>query len=121
MDSSQAAALYSDLLAAISTVLHKHGLDKQKSAIKYSAEGKVTFTLEAATPVARENSLVRWAEYHGIKVTAISAKFTVGDRMLKLVDFNHRAPKMPWIAEDISTGKRYKLSNETVKSRFPAA
>jgi hypothetical protein len=121
MDKAQAAALHNDLLAAISTVLAKHGLDKSKSAIKYTADGEVTFTLNAATPTAKENNLERWAEYMGIPAAKISAKFSVGDKMLKLVDFNHRAPKMPWVAEDILTGKRYKLSKETVKARFIGA
>jgi hypothetical protein len=118
MDKTQAAALHNDLLAAISTVLAKHGMDKSKSAIKYTADGEVTFTLNAATPTAKENNLERWAEYMGIPAAKITSKFSVGDKMLKLVDFNHRAPKMPWVAEDILTGKRYKLSKEAVKARF---
>ena len=121
MDKAQAAALHSDLLAAISTVLHKHGMDKNKSAIKYTADGEVTFTLNAATPTAKENNLERWAEYMGIPKASIGSKVWVNDKLLKLVDFNSRAPKMPWIAEDIASGKRYKLSTDAVKARFVGA
>lgn len=118
MDKAQAAALHNDLLAAISTVLAKHGMDKQKSNIKYTTDGEVTFTLEAATPTAKENNLERWAEYMGIPTSAVRTKVWSNDKLLKLVDFNRRAPKMPWIAEDVATGKRYKLSTDAVKARF---
>jgi hypothetical protein len=118
MDKTQAAALHSDLLAAISTVLAKHGMDKQKSAIKYTADGEVTFTLNAATPTAKENNLERWAEYMGIPKASIRSKVWVNEKLLKLVDFNNRAPKNPWIAEDVTSGKRYKLTTDMVKARF---
>ena len=118
MDKTQAAALHNDLLAAISTVLAKHGLDKNKSTINFTADGDITFTLKAATPTARENNLERWADYMGIPKASIRSKVWVKDKLLKLVDFNNRAPKMPWVAEDITTGKRYKLSTDTVKARF---
>lgn len=121
MNKAEAAALNADLAAAINAVLEKHGLEKGKQNLKWSAEGEVTLNVRAASAEAKKSNVAMFAEFVNVDPADIDKIFSLGGKRLQLADYNARARKMPWVALEPSTGKRYKLTDEQVKRAFAAA
>ena len=114
MNKAQARALQADLAVAINKVLEAHGLEKQKQNMSFTESGEVNVTIKAATAEAKQSKVAIYAELLKLDTKKINSEFTFAGKTLKLVDYNSRARKMPWIAQD-TEGKRYKLSDDQVR------
>jgi len=120
MNKAEAAALHADLSAAVNAVLEKHGLERGKHNLKWSAGGEITLNVRAASKEAKRSNLTMFASFVDIDPADIDQIFSLGGKRLQLADYNARASKMPWVALEPSTGKRYKLTDEQVKRAFAA-
>lgn len=120
MDKQQAADLNADLAAAINAVLEKHGLDKGKQNLKWSESGEITLSVKAATAETKKSNVAMFAKFVDVDPADIDKIFSLGGKRLQLADYNSRARKMPWVALEPSTGKRYKLTDDQVKRAFAA-
>lgn len=120
MNKQQAADLNADLAAAINAVLEKHGLDKGKQNLKWSESGEITLSVKAATAEAKKSNVAMFAKFVDVDPADIDKIFSLGGKRLQLADYNSRARKMPWVALEPSTGKRYKLTDDQVKRAFAA-
>ena len=118
MDKAQAAALNADIKAALAGVFEKHGLQKSKQNLSFTASGEVTLSIKAASAEAKQSKVRMFATFANIKEEDIERVFTLGGMQLRLADYNARARKMPWVAEEPATGKRYKLTDEQVERAF---
>lgn len=118
MNKAQAADLNADLAAAINAVLEKHGLDKGKQSLKWSESGEITLSVKAATAEAKKSNVAMFAKFVDVDPADIDKIFSLGGKRLQLADYNPRARKMPWVALEPSTGKRYKLTDDQVKRAF---
>lgn len=120
MNKQQAADLNADLAAAINAVLEKHGLDKGKQNLKWSESGEITLSVKAATAETKKSNVAMFAKFVDVDPADIDKIFSLGGKRLQLADYNSRARKMPWVALEPSTGKRYKLTDDQVKRAFAA-
>jgi hypothetical protein len=118
MNKAQANALNADLKAAIDAVLEQHGLQKSKQNLSFTASGEITLNVKAATKEAKQSNVKLFAYFINVKEEDVERVFTLGGKELRLADYNARARKMPWVAEEPSTGKRYKLTDEQVQRAF---
>lgn len=118
MNKAQAAALNADLKAAIDAVLERHGLQKSKQNLSFTSSGEITLNVKAASAEAKKSNVKMFATFVNVKEEDIERVFTLGGKELRLADYNHRARKMPWVAEEPATGKRYKLTDEQVQRAF---
>ena len=121
MDKAQAASLNEELALAIAAVLEKHGLDKTKQDLRWTSEGAITWKIEASSGEAKRESLAMYASFVSIDPNEIDRIFSLAGRQLRLVRYNTRARVMPWVAEDLATGKRYKLTDEQVQHAFASS
>jgi len=118
MNKQQATALNADLKAAIDAVLEQHGLQKSKQNLSFTASGEITLNVKAATAEAKQSNVKMFATFVDVDPADIEKIFSLGGKRLQLADYNARARKMPWVALEPSTGKRYKLTDEQVKRAF---
>ena len=118
MNKAQAASLNEELALAIASVLEKHGLDKTKQDLRWTTEGAITLKIEASSGEAKRESLAVYAGFVDIDPSEIDRIFSLAGRQLRLVRYNTRARILPWVAEDMANGKRFKLSDEQVKAGF---
>ena len=118
MNKAQAASLNEELALAIAAVLEKHGLDKTKQDLRWTTEGAITLKIEASSGEAKRESLSAYAGFVNVDPKEIDRIFSLAGRQLRLVRYNRRARIMPWVAEDVADGKRFKLSDEQVKAGF---
>ena len=120
MNKQQAAALNADIAAALEAVFEKHGLQKGKQNLSFTSSGEITINVKAANAEAKKSNIAMFATFVNVKEEDIERVFTLGGKELQLADYNSRARKMPWVALEPSTGKRYKLTDEQVKRAFTA-
>ena len=120
MNKQQAAALNADIAAALEAVFEKHGLQKGKQNLSFTSSGEITINVKAASAEAKKSNIAMFATFVNVKEEDIERVFTLGGKELQLADYNSRARKMPWVALEPSTGKRYKLTDEQVKRAFTA-
>jgi ABC-type antimicrobial peptide transport system ATPase subunit len=118
MNKAQASAINADVKAALAEVFAKHGLEMGKQNLSFTASGEITLNVKAATKEAKQSNVKMFAIFVNVKEEDIERVFTLGGKELKLADYNARARKMPWVAEEPSTGKRYKLTDEQVQRAF---
>ena len=120
MNKQQAAALNADIAAALEAVLEQHGLQKSKQNLSFTSSGEITINVKAATAEAKKSNIAMFAQFVDVDPADIDKIFSLGGKELQLADYNSRARKMPWVALEPSTGKRYKLTDEQVKRAFTA-
>ena len=120
MNKQQAAALNADIAAALEAVFEKHGLQKGKQNLSFTSGGEVGVSIKAATAEAKKSNVAMFAQFVDVDPADIDKIFSLGGKELQLADYNSRARKMPWVALEPSTGKRYKLTDEQVKRAFTA-
>lgn len=118
MNKAEAAALNEELALAIAAVLEKHGLDKTKQDLRWTSEGAITLKIEASSGEAKRESLAMYASFVDVDPKEIDRIFSLSGRQLRLVRYNSRARIMPWVAEDVANGKRFKLTDAQVKAGF---
>ena len=75
---------------------------------------KVNVLLDGAE-TKEQKDLTQMAKLMGLDTSKI--KDTQG-MTLSLVGYKTKAPKMPWIVQDLKTGKEYKLTDTQVKQWF---
>lgn len=120
MNKAQAAALNKDIEDALTAIFAKHGLEKGKQNLSYSSLGEVSVTIRAASSQAKAHNVGLFAAALNIKPEDVSREFTYAGKRLVLRDFNNRAKVLPWVAEEPSTGKRYKMTDAQVREAFAA-
>ena len=100
-----------ELLVAARAIAKKHGLEVRVKGGSYNpSEFRPRFEFYVAE-VSEDGSvqsaaMLRMAAAIGVDP---SRNFHLGGHVLRLVDYNNRARKTPWIAEAVGTGKRYRL------------
>lgn len=77
---------------------------------------KVSAVLEGAKTRAQE-ALEGWASLYDLD---INKQTQIQGKLMKLVEYNSKARKMPWVVEDINTGSQYKLTQQQVEMWFKA-
>ena len=118
MNKQQAADLNADIAAALEAVFEKYGLQKSKQNLSFTSSGEITLSVKAATAEAKKSNVAMFAQFVDVDPADIDKIFSLGGKRLQLADYNSRARKMPWVALEPSTGKRYKLTDEQVKRAF---
>ena len=118
MDKAQAKKLSADLNKAVNELLKEHGITA-KTNLRWSEDGEIRFTAEGKAETAAVSQVLEWTKNFGLAYKE-GQTFRSGRRVFKLVDFNHRAPKYPWIALCPADGKKYKLSTEMVERALAA-
>jgi len=110
------------LRVAMQKALDEAGIDKTTFTVGNCTFGtgeatfKVSAVLDGAKTRAQE-ALDDWAALYELdtnKQTQIQGK------LMKLVEYNSKARKMPWLVEDINTGAKYKLTQKQVEMWFKA-
>ena len=80
--------------------------------------GEAKFTMKVILDGAKtreQKDLEHWAKYFNLDTTAI---YSYNGMSLSLVGWKSKARKMPWIAQDLMSGKSYKLTNAQAKEWF---
>lgn len=124
MDSKKVDLISAEVEAALAKIAKKHNVEFKRGNIRYS-DSHMKFTglqFVEATEGGLDPKLKRNFEFYapmeGIKETALNVWFK-GDRGdMKLVGYNTRARKNPYMLEDKS-GAKYKAPLRFVKSLLP--
>lgn len=115
MNKTEAQALAKDLEEAVSAVLKKHGLDsKKKGGLTYTPEGSISYSVKASTKEATGHNVGLALRLNGLSEEQANKVFETQGKKFRLVDYNSRSYKMPWVCEEVSTGKQYKFSMDTI-------
>lgn len=123
-------ALRAEFQAAIDAVAAKYGLKGNLGNIRYdNDELRVKLTVNttvtnvnngAANGVTQQR--VNEINFRGKLLCGIddlaNKQLRVEGRTVVIVDFKNRAKRYPFIAEDIKTGDKYKLSADYIRSRY---
>lgn len=122
MNRTQAAVVHKEINEALAAIAARHKMVIHGKTMRFDdngfslrLEGKSvvsssdTETVEAITAVAR-----RMCDMAGLDPNAPNG------RGWKIVDYNGRATRMPWIVKEASTGKRYKITDYSARSMFKA-
>ena len=115
MNKTEAQALAKDLEEAVSAVLKKHGLDsKKKGGLTYTPDGSISYSVKASTKEATGHNVSLALQLHGISEEQANKVFETQGKKFRVVDYNSRSYKMPWVCEELSSGKQYKFSMEAI-------
>lgn len=75
---------------------------------------KVNVLLDGAE-TKEQKDLTQMAQLMGLDTSKIK---DYGPHKMTLIGYKSKAPKMPWIVQDLKTGKEYKLTNEQAAQWF---
>lgn len=107
--------LRADIDAALAAVAAKHGIKLQTGNISFNPN-EATIKLMASAEGAAEHNLQMLRQF--AKLDGINAD-GVGRQGEKLIDYDHKKPKYPYIFE--RGGKRFKCAPDQARMIFGAA
>jgi len=124
MDSAKVDLIAKEVEAALAKIAAKHNVELKRGNIRYSSSD-MKFTglrFVEATDSGLDPKLVSafnfYSELHGIKQEALDTWFK-GDRgEMKIVGYNRRARKNPFMLVD-KQGKQYKAPVNFIKNLLP--
>lgn len=109
-----------DVEKALKEVFAKYNIDSPGTRVSYSSsEIKISIVateISADSPTADAATFKKHANWVGLKDNAYGAVFTINRRLFKLVSVMTNRPKYPIVAEEISTGKRYKFPIDIIET-----
>lgn len=82
--------------------------------------GEATFKVSAVLEGAQTRAQEALVEYAKLYELDIDKKTQIQGKLMKLVEYNSKARKMPWVVEDINTGNQYKLTQRQAEMWFKA-
>ncbi len=116
MNKTEAQALAKDLEEAVGAVLKKHGIDsKKKSGFTYTPDGSISYSVKASTVEATGHNVGLALRLNGVSEEQANKVFETQGKKFRLVDYNSRSYKMPWVCEEVSSGKQFKFSTDAIK------
>ena len=119
MDRNAVRALNAELREAIAAIAAKHGVTASAGTASFDPyAGSMRVKVEFQVAGAAEGNFARDCRALGTTVQAedLNREFTtLSGQTYRLTGINLRAPKYPFLATEIATGKSYKLGQATVE------
>ena len=116
MDRNTAKIIHEEVAAALKIIGARHKLNVKTGTFRFDTdgfkvgvEGKHLIATTAGTSITAQG--VTYAKMHGFDPLRTNLKG------YKIVDYNTRAKRTPWIVED-RDGKRWRLSSESAEYYF---
>lgn len=121
MDKAACATLTKSIRTALAAVEVEHGVTIEVGGGSYTSTGEFTPKLRIMLAGAERAEFEKYASSVGLEPSDFGREFRYGNKTLRIVGLNLRAPRYPIVGEDVKTGKKFKLPEENVRLRLREA